>query len=207
MGWDVTRTGRISRGDRFGIWFFIVVGAVLAAWSIVFSVLRIISVLPNRDIELPAVFSGTVVDAPIGIDGASVPIELSEGILTVPSLPIPSLVSLIVQQVLAAATITTIVVCLLALAWGILHGRVFSRRNTRLVTVTGLVGVVGYAGFAFFGNMAANGAFAVLSGGSFDNVVMSVDLLPYLLAAFVAALASTIFALGARLQRETEGLV
>ena len=207
MATDLARTDRVSTGDRFAIWFFIVVGALLAAWSVVFAIARIVAVLPNRDVEVPAVFSGTIAQAPIGPGGAAVPVELNEAILTAPQLPVASLVALVVQQVVAAATITTVVVCLLVLAWSILRDRVFSRRNTRLVTVTGLVGVVGYAGTAFFGNMAANGAFAVLSDGSFDNIVMTVDLLPYLLAAFVAALASTIFGLGARLQRETEGLV
>ena len=55
--------------------------------------------------------------------------------------------------------------------------------------------------------MAANGAFAVLSERTFDNVILSVDPFALILAAFVAALLGTVFAVGERLQRDTEGLV
>jgi len=55
--------------------------------------------------------------------------------------------------------------------------------------------------------MAANGAFALVSDRTFDNVVMSVDLSTILLLAFISGLLSTVFAVGHRLQGETEGLV
>jgi hypothetical protein len=38
-------------------------------------------------------------------------------------------------------------------------------------------------------------------------VVMAVDLLPYVLGAFVVAIIATAFSVGERLQRDTEGLV
>jgi hypothetical protein len=75
------------------------------------------------------------------------------------------------------------------------------------VGTAGIVGVLGFAAVPFLGNMGANAAFAQLSDRTFDNVVMSVDLFPYVLGAFVAALAATVFAVGDRLRREAEGLV
>src|SRR5690606_9378722 len=88
-----------------------------------------------------------------------------------------------------------------------MRGRPSSRRNTRLVGTAGIVGVLGFAAVPFFGNMGANAAFAQLSQGTFDNVIMAVDLFPFVLGAFVAALAGTVFAVGDRLRREAEGLV
>jgi hypothetical protein len=98
-------------------------------------------------------------------------------------------------------------VCLLLLAWSVLQDRVFSRRNTTLVVTAGITGLLGVAAHPFFGNMAANGAFAELSEGTFDNIVMTIEPAALLFAAFVAALAATVFTVGERLQRDTEGLV
>jgi len=60
----------------------------------------------------------------------------------------------------------------------------------------------------FFHNMAVNGALALLSDGTYDRAVVgTVDLLSIFGVAFVVALAGTAFAVGDRLQRDTEGLV
>ena len=93
------------------------------------------------------------------------------------------------------------------LVLGILRGVVFSRRHTMYVGTASIAAFFGIVLYPFFGNMAANGAFAVLSDGTFENVVLSVQPLTFIVAAFVAALATTVFSVGARLQRETEGLV
>ena len=45
------------------------------------------------------------------------------------------------------------------------------------------------------------------SDRTFDNVIMSVDPFTLVLAAFVVAMMSTVFSIGERLQRDTEGLV
>lgn len=112
-----------------------------------------------------------------------------------------------VGAVTAAWSVVAIVVCLVLLIRNVMKGRVFGRTSARLVTTAGMVAVIGYAAYPFFGNMAANGAFATLSDNSFNNVVMSVNLGGLVAIAFVAALASTVFVVGERLQRDTEGLV
>lgn len=203
----MTVTYRPSRSDVAGMWAFIVAGAVIAVWAIVASVLRIIHVAPNRDVRVPAVFAGTAAEAPIGAGGATVEVALDRADLIVPALPGASLAALIIQQVLAAATIVIVVLCLILLCWAVMRGRVFGRRNTVLVTVAGVTGLIGFAAVPFLGNMAANGAFARVSEGDFNNVVMSVDPLPFLFLAFVSAMAGVVFALGDRLRRDTEGLV
>lgn len=198
---------KVKWGDAIGLWFFMIAGigiAVTAAWS---AVARIIEVLPNHDVQVAAEFAGTTADAPIGVDGAPVAVELDRAIITASSLPVASLWSLVIQQVVFAVAVVCVVVCLVWLAWNVSRNIVFSRRNTVLVVTAGFTGLLGYFAVPFFGNMAANGAFAVLSERTFDNVIMSVEPFPLILLAFVVALLSTVFVLGERLQRDTEGLV
>lgn len=197
----------MSRWDATAMVVFMLAGAAIAVTTVVAVIVRITEVLGGRDVDVYAEFSGTVAQAPIGVDGASVPVELDSAWLTLDTLPTFSVVALVLQQIVLAVAVIGVVVCLLLITWNILRGRMFNRLNTRLVTAAGLVGLLGFAGVAYFGNMGANGAFAEISDNTFDNVVISVDLFPLILAAFVAALASMTFTIGDRLQRETEGLV
>jgi hypothetical protein len=197
----------IKRSDAVGLWIFMAAGVGIAIWAIWTSVARIIEILPNRAVQVMAEFAGTTAEAPIGVDGAPVTVELDRAIITAPSLPAASLWALVIQQVVIVVAVVGMVVCLVWLARNVSRSVVFSRTNTVLVTTAGLTGIVGYFAVPFFGNMAANGAFAVLSERTFDNVILSVELFPLILAAFVAALLSTVFAVGERLQRDTEGLV
>ncbi len=199
--------GALTRGDGIALVVLALAGAVIAAWAVVAAVLRTIEVLRNAAVPVLAVFEGTPGLAPIGVDGAEVPVVLEQAIITVPALQPAAVGALVIQQVIGAGAIVTVVVCLLLIAVSVLRGRVFSRRNTALVSTAGIVGLLGVALHPFFGNMGANGAFALLSEGTFDNVVMSVDLGTLLVLAFVSGLLSTVFAVGHRLQRETEGLV
>ncbi|QTX05551.1 hypothetical protein [Agromyces archimandritae] len=202
-----TAVTRQSRGDTVAIWIFMVAGAIIAAASIRGAVARIIEVLPNRDVRVYAEFAGDLVDAPIGPGGTALPVELDSAYLTVPSLPPIGIAVIVLQQLIAAATVVAVVVCLLLLSRGILRGTVFSRRNTALAATAGIVGLLGSAAVPFFGNMAANTAFARISDREFDNVVISMEPFPYILGCFIVALLGTVFVVGDRLQRETEGLV
>jgi hypothetical protein len=197
----------VKRGDAISLWIFMVAGVGIAIWAVWSAVVRIVEVLPNQDVAVPAEFAGTMADAPIGPGGAPVAIELDSAIITAPSLPAASLAALVIQQVVIAVVVVGVVVCLVWLARNVSRGIVFSRTNTVLVTTAGFTGIAGYFAVPFFGNMAANGAFAVLSDRTFDNVVISVDLFPLILLTFIAATAATVFGVGERLQRDTEGLV
>ncbi len=197
----------MSRGDAVSMVLFMLAGAAIAVATTVAAIIRIIEVMPGRDVPVFAEFAGTVAEAPIGPDGAPAPVELDTGWITAPELPVASVVAIVIQQIVLAATVVAVVTCLLLLTRNMLRGRMFSRTNTRLVTVAGFVAIVGYAGVPFFGNMGANGAFARISDGTFDNVIMSVDLFPLILLTFLAALGSLTFTVGDRIRRDTEGLV
>jgi hypothetical protein len=198
---------RPSRGDLVAMWTFLVAGAAIAVGAVVSAVLRIIEVLPNRDVQVAAEFAGTVAEAPIGPDGALLPVILDRATITAETLPTLSLVALVAEPVVAAATVIVVIACLVMLGWSVTRGIVFSRRNTRLVTIAGFTGLLGCAAVPFLANMGANGAFAEVSDRTFDNVVIAVDLAPLFLLAFIAALATVVFSIGERLQRDAEGLV
>ncbi|MDQ0893315.1 hypothetical protein [Agromyces ramosus] len=198
---------RPSRSDLAAMWTFLAAGAVIAVAAVVSAVLRIVEVLPNRDVQVLAEFSGTAAEAPIGPGGAPLPVILDRASITAETLPTFSLVSLVAEQVVAATTVIVVITCLVRLGWSVMRGEVFSRRSTRLVTTAGFTGLFGYAAVPFLANMAANGAFAEISDNTFDNVVMAVELAPFLLLAFIAALATVVFTIGERMRRDTEGLV
>ncbi|MBM7505769.1 hypothetical protein ACFPER_01535 [Agromyces aurantiacus] len=204
---SVTATRLPSRADTVGIWAFMVAGTGIVAWAVVGAVLRITDALSSPEVRVLAEFAGTPAEAPIGPGGAPVAIELDRAFLFTDELPGPSLVALVLSEIAFAVSVAAVVACLLLLSASTLRGRVFSRRNTRLVATAGTAGLVGAAAVPFLANMVANGAFARISDGEFDNVLMSVDLMPFVLAAFVVAIITTAFAVGERLQRDTEGLV
>ena len=196
----------LGRADVLAMWFFIVVGAVIVGVTAYAGIARIVDVANGR-IEVPAEFSGTVAQAPIGPDGQLRDVELDSAVLKPETLSVAGMGALVIEQVVLVASIATVVGCLIALTLSVMRGRVFSRRSTALVAVAGFAWLAGLAGVPFFGNMVANDAFRSISDGTFDNVIMSVQVSSLFLAAFVVAIATTVFTIGARLQRETELLV
>ena len=198
---------RTSRGDRLSILLFIVAGVLLAGWSVIQSVATIASAASNRDVRVLADFSGTVAQAPIGPGGALREVELASAYVTAPQLPVASLWALLARELLVADAVVGIVARLVWLAVNVLRGRIFSRTNTTLVAVASLGGILAWAATALFDTMVANGAIAVISDRGFDNPVMSIPLMPLLLAGFAAAIVATAFTVGDRMRRDTEGLV
>lgn len=201
-------SGTLSRGDTGSFLLFIVAGVAIAVWAVVRSVGNIVAAAGNSDVRVPIEFLDTVAQAPIGPGGASVPVELTGAVVTAPSLPIASLWALFLAEGLFAASVVTVVVLLLLLCIGVLRGQIFSRRHTRLVTSVGIVALAGAIGVPFFHNMVANGALAWLSERTYDRgLTQQIDLPVLIVIGFVAGLSSTVFAVGDRLQRDTEGLV
>ncbi|WP_403022667.1 hypothetical protein [Salinibacterium sp. GXW1014] len=196
-----------SRADVVAMAFFMLMGGVFAIMTLVQCVQRTIEVLAGDGVRVFAEFIGTPADAPIGPGGAARVVELDSAWILPDALPAASVWALVIEQVLIAASVVTVIASLLALLWNVLRGRVFSRANTRLILTAGFAGFLGSALAPFFANMGANGAFAQISDGTFNNVVQSVEVMPLFAVAFLAALGGTVFGVGERLQRETEGLV
>jgi hypothetical protein len=202
-----TTHGTLTRGDAAAYWFFLLAGAAIAAWTTVTAIVRIVQVLPNVDVVVPVRLTGISGSAPLGRDGGAVPVALETASVTAERLPGASLAALVLQQVVLAGATIVVVALLLLLTRSLLRGEVFSRRNTRRVNIAAVTGFAGFVAVPFLGNMVANGAVAGLSGGTIDTPVIAADWAPIIAIGFGAALASTVFTVGDRMRRDTEGLI
>lgn len=203
----VDENHRVSRSDRVGMWLFAAAGVAIGTVLSIRAITRIVEVLPNRDVTVTGEFAGTQAMAPIGPGGDPVGVELKYATVTAPSLPTASLAAIVIQQVIVIVGVITVVTCLVWLTRSIVRGEVFSALNSRLVGIATTAGFVTYVAIPFFGNMAANGAFARISDRDFDNVVASINVSGLVMAGFLAALISTVFAVGDRVRRDADGLI
>lgn len=201
------RDHALSKGDVAAMWVFIAAGIVLVGATALAGVSRVVGILGGGPITVPALFAGTIAEAPIGPDGELRHLELDAALLMPDELSIAGVGALIIEQVVSILSLACVLACLIAVTISVMRGRVFNRRNTALVATAGIAGLAGIAGVPFFGNMVANDAFRSISDGTFDNVVMSVPLGQLFVLAFVVAMMTTVFTVGDRLQRETELLV
>ncbi|SFN71571.1 hypothetical protein [Mycetocola miduiensis] len=199
-------TVRPTRSDRADLWTVIVVGAVVAAATIGFAVVRLSGILPNSAVEVLVPFVDTPASVPIGPDGALVPVAIDQGVLTVSNLSGFVIASLALAVLIDALMVLTIVACLGLLCRNLMRGRAFSRTNRRLVITTSVAIVVGTALGGLFQTIGVNGAFAAVGYSGYDSVVGTASLAPYFVATALAAVALA-FKAGERLQREAEGLV
>jgi hypothetical protein len=197
----------LERGDTASLAAFIAAGAAIAISISFAGAVRIAELLGGGAVRVPLRFAGTRAEAPIGPGGDAVAVELDRAVVETAELPTTSVVALVLEQLALVGTVLVVTGSLLWLAVSIMRGRIFSRRHTALVATAGLTAVIGFALVPLFATMGANGAIASVSEGDFETPVVAVDLFPFVMLAFVAALASTVFTVGARLQRETEGLV
>ncbi len=203
-----TKDRTMSRGDSGALIGFCIAGVLIAAYITVFSIIRIIELARGVDVPVLVEFisSKTPVDLPLST-GTSIPVGVDSAVITAPELPAIAAVPGIIGQVAQILTIVIVIGCLILLARSVLTGRVFSRRNTALVATAGITGLVGFAAVRFFDNMLANATVAKIADNGVDNAVMSVEPFTFVLGAFVIALISTVFGIGDRLQRDTDGLV
>jgi len=199
--------GQISRGDRAALWFFIVAGGVIVIASAVFATRRIIELARGGAVDVPVEFIDQQVTAPLGAGGADVTIALDRAVLHT-EIPAASTVAGILAQIILFATFAVVITCLILLTRRLTTGKIFGRTSTRLVSLAGMTGLLGAAATRFFENMVANGAIAHVSDHEYSgNAILSISLFPFIVAAFAVAVICSVFVVGDRLQRETEGLV
>lgn len=195
----------LGRADTVSLVLFIASGVAITALTIWHTVVRIAEIVSGDPLQVPVNFIDTQAEVSTATDSFTVGVD--QGILTVEGLTPIGTVPGVIGQVCFALTIAGVVTCLIALSRNIARGRVFSRGNTRLVAGAGLSALVGTATSAFFTQMLSNAAVAQVTDGSFRTAVISVEPFTFILGAFALALVITAFVVGARLQRETEGLV
>lgn len=198
---------RPSRGDRAAIWIFIVAGAAIAVSVAVSAGFRVGELLSGGTVRVAAEFIDQRASAPIGPNGAAVEIALDRAMLRTEVPPIGAWAG-VLGQIALVLTFATVILCLILLSRRLVHGRIFGRSSTVLVSVAGLVGLIGAAATRFFDNMLANATIAQISDhGDARNAVISVEPFPFVVAAFAVSIICTVFVIGERMQRETDGLV
>lgn len=196
----------LSRGDVASLIAFCVAGIAIALYFTVFSTMRIVELARGTDVAVPVEFLGDGVDLPLST-GGSIAVALDSGTITAPQLPLVAAVPGIIAQVVQIVTVVVVIACLILLARSTIGGRIFGRGRTALVATAGITGLLGFASVRFFDNMLANATVSRLTDNGIDNAVITVEPFTFILAAFVVALITTVFSIGDRLQRDTDGLV
>ncbi|WP_314426962.1 DUF2975 domain-containing protein [uncultured Microbacterium sp.] len=203
-----TKTRTLSRGDSAALVGFCIAGVLIAISVSVYSVIRIIELARGVDVPVLVKFASTQAPVEVALSAVdTVAAGLDSATITAPQLPAMAAIPGIIGQVLQIVTIVVVIGCLILLARSTLRGRIFSRGHTALVSTAGITGLVGFASVRFFDNMLANATVAAVTDNRVDTVMISIEPFTFILAAFVIALISTVFAIGDRLQRDTEGLV
>jgi hypothetical protein len=196
----------LSRGDVASLVGFCVAGAVIAIYFTVFSIIRIVELARGTDVPVPVEFRGDSVDLPLST-GGTIAVGLDSGTIIAPQLPLVAVVPGIIAQIVQIIAVVVVIACLILLARSTIGGRIFGRGRTALVATAGITGLLGFSGVRFFDNMLANATVSRLTDNSIDNAVLTVEPFTFILAAFVVALITTVFSIGDRLQKDTEGLV
>lgn len=198
---------RPSLGDRVAIIVFMLAGAAIIAWSGIALISQLATVLSGAPLRVPATLIGVAAKAPLGPDGTAVDVQLDTAILTATDLSIAGTAAAAAEPILTFLTTTVVVACLLWLARNTLRGQIFGRGNTLLISVAGMTALIGFAVVPIFGRMVANDTLARISDGDFESFGATVSPFPFILGAFIFAIVATAYTVGARLQRDAEGLV
>lgn len=198
---------RPTTADRIGLGFLMGVVALLGASRLAAAIARIVSFAGDGPHQFPVTPLDT--SATVSFDAAGTPTDvlITAGTLTVTELSGAETGLLIAQEIVAALAIATVVVTLIMLGRNTLRGAIFRRSNTALIVTAGFAAVFGIALSGFIGQMASNEVISRLSAGSPAVYGAQGDPIPYFLGAFAIGIVATAYSVGARIQRETEGLV
>ncbi|KAM9862863.1 hypothetical protein ACI1US_01224 [Leucobacter sp. BZR 635] len=195
-----------ATADRFALGALMAIGALIGVERAVGLVMRIVSITGPGPHRAPITPRNLEAAVPLG-SGDAVAAEITAGTLTVAQLAGAEAGLLLAKEILTFLAIATIIICLILLARNTLRGAIFQRRNTVLLTVAGIAAAFGYGISHFLGQLASNEIISRLSVGKPAVYGSSGDMMPYFLGFFAFGIVTIAYAIGARMQRETEGLV
>ncbi|CAG7604632.1 hypothetical protein ACFPZL_03960 [Leucobacter soli] len=199
---------RPSRADRIGIVAFMIAGIAILAWSAYAGLMRVMELLLGEDARFLVRFPDTPVETPLGEGGAPVALQLDAATIAVRQMTPLGFWSGVLEQSAFFVGLATVVVCLLLLSRRALRGEIFSRSSTALVAIAGLTGLAGFGLSAFFQGLAGAEALLSVTGGELTGfVVFTLEPFHFVIAAFVTTLVINTYAVGARIERETAGLI
>jgi hypothetical protein len=203
---DMAKQARQAKADRNDLFTAMIVGALAIGVLVYDAVRRLVELFSTAGaVTVTAPVPAQTITAAIG-DGAPGTTDMAtlvvEGVNTV------SVVSLVLAIALRAVCLIAVAVLAVIVCQRLLSGVVFDQLNTRLTFATSIgllaAGLIG----PWFESMGLNGAFAAL-GGDFgdDRWLLLRDGIPLFVAAIAVGVLVIVFRRGARLQKETEGLV
>jgi hypothetical protein len=196
----------LSRGDRASLWFTIVAGAAAIAGILVLLSIRVVEILANRAVPVLLPFVDATAELPLGPNGALVTVQVEQATAAVSQMPAITVASLVFADVVSGLAACAVIVFLCLFCRNLMRGRAFGPANTGLITATSFTILGGWFFGSLFSTMGVNGAFAALSDNTYDNVAFETSFTP-MFAAFAVGAIAYAFQAGARLQRDTEGLV
>lgn len=203
-------THPLGTADRVSLWGFLGLGAVGAAAAITGSVARIAAVLGNDGIEIPT----EVLGATPQTLGAGVSATTEALTLTVNQLPAQAIAPAITGPALMIVGLLGIAVGLGIVSRNVLRGVVFTRTTAIAIGTTWIIALVTFIAQPLLNFMTAVETVAEIDTATGDwagltgvTPAVSFSPLPWILFALVGAITAHAFAVGAKLHRETEGLV
>lgn len=198
---------RPSLADRVGMVIFAVAGLGIVITAAIATALRISGALHGTALPVRVQPIDLELDAPIGPGGTAVPMQIESATVIASPLPQSAVSIEILSQIVRFGTITTVAVCLVLLTVRIFQGQIFGRANTALATTAGLVGITGSATAVALNGAVGGSVLQELGPGGSGFIFLTADPAPLVLGGFALAVALTAFTVGAKLQRDTEGLV
>ena len=202
----MSTTLKPNRSDSAALYVAIAFGVGAAVWTIIHAIERIAVIVTNRDVPITASFVDTPATLPIGPGGADVPVVVEQVVFQTSGMPGITIASLLLAEIVFALAVLVTITCVCLVIRNLIRGRAFDRSTVGLVGTATLTVAIGWVLTSLFTTMAANGGTSALSGGAADNTLMQVD--PVFLFGIGSLGALTVaFQAGARLQKDTEGLV
>lgn len=192
--------------DRMALRVTIVLGVAAAVYTVVQAVIRIIQIVPNKDVPVMASFADTPATLPIGPGGAEVSVVAEQVLISASDMAPITVVSLVLAEVIYALAVVLAIACVSLVIRNINRGEVFGRSNVALVGTLTFTVAIGWILTWLFRTMGANGAASALAGEPGDNTPLRLEFVVAFAVAALGAL-SAAWVAGHRLQRDTEGLV
>lgn len=196
----------LSRSDRIGMYATVVLGAIGAALTVWTTVARLAEVLPGRGIPVLVPFVGESASLPLGPDGAAVPVQVEQAVVTVDEPAAATFFALVAHPVVTGLAVLAGIVILCLFCLNLARGKAFTASTVRLVIAGTAVLLVGWVLGSLFETMGVNGALAAVSAHSYIGATVQVDFTAAFGVLALGAIGAA-FQIGQRLQRETEGLV
>lgn len=202
----MTSTLQPKPADRVALIITVVLGIAAGVVTIVQAVIRIIQIVPNRDVPVTVAFADTPATLPIGPGGSQVAVVPQQVEILASDMAPITVFSLIAAEIVYALAVVVAIVCVSLVIRNILRGEAFGKANVGLVGTLTFAVAIGWILTWLFRTMGANGAASALAGEYPENTAIPIALVvPFAIAALGAL--SAAFVAGNRLQRETEGLV